>query len=54
MTMNLITQWCESDCFYDWEYVVQHKDSNGNIVAEKVFTDYDMALHHIRINSGRR
>ena len=53
MTMNILTQWCETDCFHDWEYVVQHIDNNGDIIAQKTFTEYDMALRHIRINSRR-
>ena len=51
MTMNILTQWCETDCYYDWEYIVQHKDRDGNIIAEKTFTDYDMAVRHMRINA---
>ncbi len=53
MTLNLITQFCESDSYYNWEYVVQHIDNHGDVLAEKVFTNYDMAVQHIRINSRR-
>ena len=53
MIMNILTQWCETDCYYDWEYVVQHTDSKGDIVASKTFTDYDMAIGHMQINSRR-
>ena len=53
MSTNMITQFCESDSYYLMEHVVQFIDSNGDVIAEKVFTDYDMAVQHMRINSRR-
>ena len=51
---SISQQFCESDCYYQHEYVVTIRDkSDGSVVSEKTFTDYDMAVQFTQINHRR-
>ncbi len=45
MSYTISKQFCESDCYYEDEYLVTISSKWG-IKTQKSFTDYDMALSY--------